>query len=211
MTFSTIYQGLLIICITFRKTAFLLDFIVNLFGNGIRYWIISKNDPVVNELGKLKTTLGIRWDQLLFDLTLMKRFGIDHWSNLTEIPEQYGLMLTVNDRIEIKNGIKIIKKFKAADLTDHDKLFPLFNTSIYRPVKIKNEENILLVAQYETGLIAKYHFQTSKFDPDELEFHISKPFEETNDRLLQQITYNGILINKQMEDTVVRGLRVFEF
>lgn len=140
----------------------------------------------------------------------MKKFGIDHWSNLTEIPEQYGMMLTMNDRIEIKNGSKIIKKFKAAELTESDKLFPLFNTSIYRPRNFELLENSLLIAQFETGLIAKYCFQTAKFDPDELNFHICKPFEEMNDHLLQRITYNGMLIEKKMEDTVVRGLRVFE-
>ena len=187
-----------------------MDFIVNLFGNGIRYWIISKNDPVVNELSKLKTKLGIRWDQLLFDLTLMKKFGIDHWSNLTEIPEQYGMMLTVNDRIEIKNGIKIIKKFKAAELIDKEELFPLFNTSVYSPKHTYESQNALLVAQYETGLIAKYYFHSSRFDPDELVFHVCKPFESTNDKLLQVITYNGTSIKKQSEDTVVRGLRVYE-
>jgi hypothetical protein len=190
--------------------AFLLDYIVNLFGNGIRYWILSLDDPKVKELNSFRVAKAMRWDQLIFDLTILKKHKIDHWSSLAPETEQFGLMLTAQDKIEVKTGSKFLQKFKASELIQNDTLFPLYQTETNTPVDLSSNGPKLLMVQYETGLIGKFSFSASKFYPDQICYHISNPFTQSNDQLLSWLSYDGLKMKKNSEDTVIRGLRIFE-
>ena len=110
-----------------------MNYILNLFGTGIRYWICEIPISVFEEMTRIQIKQKVEWEQLLFDFDFLKHFGYHHWSELSKHPEQTGFLLDPQNRIEIKQGSKFIARFRANELTNHETLFPLYQ-SVYKPL-----------------------------------------------------------------------------
>lgn len=183
-------------------------FVVNLFGDGVRYWMCNPASPTWEPLQTFKEKHALSWDQLLFDLSLLNELGFTHWSELAASPEQIGFVLSQNNHIELKKGAKFLEKFRADELYNERTLFPRFQTTIRQ--NNYSIEKPLFIFQLETGLVAKYTFETQEFRMDELRFGLSKPLPFEEDLLLTDLTYADLVLSKLKEDTVVRGMRIIE-
>jgi hypothetical protein len=183
-------------------------YVVNLFGDGVRYWMCNPASPTWEPLHSFKKKHKLRWDQLLFDLSLLNELGFAHWSELATSPEQTGFVLSQNNRIELKKGGRFLEKFRADELYNNRTLFPRFQTDVLQSEHFI--EKPLFLFQLETGLIAKYTFEATDFRLDELRFGLTKPLANEEDLLLTEISYAGLILLKVKEDTVVRGLRIIE-
>jgi hypothetical protein len=65
-----------------------------------------------------------------------------------------------------------------------------------------------LFVQFETGLFAKYAFETTDFDLSNIQFEIKNPLEEKRYNYLTGISYSGEKLIISLEDSVVRGVKV---
>jgi hypothetical protein len=186
-----------------------LSHIINLFGNGIRYWVCDLDAPEMEPLIALKLQRSLRWDQVLFDLSLLNRHGIDHWSSLSCREEKFGFMLTDQNRLEIKKGSKLVLRFHSVELYDDVLLFPRFRSSILPATETISPH--LMIFQFETGSIGKFRIDSDEFNINDLIFNLEQPLLQENDLLLTGITYQDKKLENERQDTVVRGLRVVEF
>lgn len=78
--------------------------IVNLFGEGIRYWICDIPTDKFQEMEQLKTEQNEEWEQSLYDLSFLKNFGYLHWSELASRGE-FKLFL-LNKKTELNSKEK---------------------------------------------------------------------------------------------------------
>ena len=185
-----------------------MSYIINLFGNGIRYWVCDTDAPILEPLNALRLQRSLRWDQVLFDLSLLNRHGIDHWSSLSQQGEKLGFVLSDQNRIEIKKASKLIQRFHSIELYNDQTLFPRFQTNTL-PFPDRSTDQ-LIILQFETGLLGKYRFTSDQIQMEDLNFMLERPIPQENDLLLTGITHRGNALVSEQEDTVVRGLRVIE-
>lgn len=154
----------------------------------------------------IKEKHNVEWEQLLFDFDFLKHFGYNHWSEMSNLKEQTGFLLTTENRIEIKQKTKFITRFRADALLNQDTLFPLYKTSSESSKFLENNytKRIILI-QFEKGLIGKYILDIDIINIDNLEFHLTK----MNDLvILSTIQYESKLLKNSSQDSLVIGVRV---
>ncbi|MFN5911195.1 MAG: hypothetical protein ACK45H_07680 [Bacteroidota bacterium] len=181
-------------------------YIINLFGEGIRYWICDLEDPLWEPLTHYKMTHQINWNDLLVDLSLLKKFGILHWSELAVEQERSGLLINATNRIEIKKGSRTLERLYADELMHSKTLFPKFRTAL-REFKTDIQRNPIIV-QFETGLVAKFRIDEDGLLIDNLNFCLERPFPGQPETVFTTLEYKGSKLRKEREDTVVRGFQV---
>lgn len=185
-----------------------MSYIINLFGNGIRYWICDLDAPQMQPLIAAKQQRSLRWDQVLFDLSLLNRHGIEHWSSLSASKEKLGFMLTDQNRVEIKKATKLVQRFHPYELYNDRLLFPRFRTTVKPAQDLLSPH--LMIFQFETGSLGKFRIETENLKLDDLVFNLEQPIVQETDLLLTGISYEDQRIINERQDTVVRGLRVVE-
>jgi hypothetical protein len=149
-----------------------LDYILNQFGTGIRYWVCNLENELFQKMNEFRLHNQVEWEQLLFDFDFLQRFGFNHWYELTNKPESIGFLINSYNKMEIKIGSKFITRFKSFELLNQETFFPLFKTTFF-DLKIEQNRNIqsFILIQFETGLIGKYKIHSKDFLMDDLEFH----------------------------------------
>jgi hypothetical protein len=185
-----------------------MSYIINLFGNGIRYWICDLDAPEMQPLITVKQQRSLRWDQVLFDLTLLNCHGIEHWSTLSASKEKLGFMLSDQNRVEIKKASKLVQRFHSDELYNDRLLFPRFRTSLNPAMEMLSPH--LMIFQFETGTLGKFRIETEYLKLDDLVFNLEQPIAQEADLLLTGVNYEDQRITNERQDTVVRGLRVVE-
>ena len=184
-----------------------MNYIINLFGTGIRYWNCEIDIDVFNDMNQRIQKHNVRWEEMLFDLEILNHYGFEHWSKLSLKPANVGFLLDARNRIEIKQESKLITRFKATDLKTELTLFPLYQTVfIKESTEDKAEIKSFKLIQMEKGLIGKYKFQSEKFSIDQLRFTTSSI--EKKHFLLQIQVDDRILVSSQ-EDILVIGGEVY--
>ncbi len=185
------------------------EYIVNLIGQGIRYWICSIQKEDFETMLAIKNAVKKPWNELLFDLDFLAIFDYAHWSELAQYNEKTGLILCPENIIEIRKNGKLIEKLSASALQNKNVILPLY---ICKESKIQPAENThFVILQYERGLVGKYIFSDVKLNLDHLIFEL-KTFEETNiaPPILGGLIYKNQLLESQMDDTLITNLQVFD-
>ena len=184
-----------------------MNYIINLFGTGIRYWNCEIGIDMFNDMNQRIQKHNVKWEDLLFDLEILNHYGFEHWSRLSSKPANVGFLLEARNRIEIKQESKLITRFKANDLKTELTLFPLYQTVfIKESTEDKADIKSFKLIQMEKGLIGKYKFQSENFSIDQLGFTLSSI--ERKQFLLQIQVDSRILVSGQ-EDNVIIGGEVF--
>ena len=99
-----------------------------------------------------------------------------------------------------------MERFYSEELFVQKTLFPRFKTEFQeKEFVFKNQ---LIIAQYETGLIAKYQIDIESILIDDLTFTYQKPLFTNNEKILTTLKYKKNNLKRIKEDTVVRGLIV---
>lgn len=184
------------------------NFIMNLFGTGIRYWICEVPIETYDKMQHIKDKYQVEWENLLFDFDFLKHFGFNHWSELSNYSEEIGFLIIPENRIEIKCASKFVARFKAIDLNSTATLFPLFRTSVMNRIVEKNPASkLFILIHYEKGLIAKYQFIADHFIIEDLDFQLEK---SANHLILKNINYRSVLIPRVKDDSMIISTKVLE-
>lgn len=102
--------------------------IINLFGTVIRCWICEIPMHRYNQLKDVAVFHETTVDNILFDLEILKRLGYKHWKNIFAIEEINGFLIEPKNKVEIKNGTRIISKFTANEILGTESFFKLYTT-----------------------------------------------------------------------------------
>lgn len=180
--------------------------IINLFGTGIRCWICEIPLHRYNQLKEVAAFHNTTLDNILFDLEILQRLGYKHWSTIFPIEEIVGFIIDDRNKVEIKNGTKILSKFISSQILGHEAFFKLYTTKEVE-FKITNrpEHKYLLLGQKEIGSY-KYKVNTDNFEIEKLCFSFCKGI--NNENSVVTISYNNKGLKPIKIDTIVRSVFV---
>jgi hypothetical protein len=187
-----------------------MNYIINLFGTGIRYWNCELDQTVFDDMNRIRMKNQVEWEQVLFDLDFLSHYGFAHWSELSKSPAQpgteaaqRGFLLDPQNRIEIKQGGKLLSRFRANELDTAATLFPLYSTS-YREEEHEATptKTSFQLIQFEKGLIGKFKFEADHFSIDQLHYVLSRI---GNNTFLSHIQLGEQFLESSQEDCVVVG------
>jgi hypothetical protein len=162
--------------------------------------------PLWEPLIEYRLKHSITWYDILMDLTLLQKFGINDLSQLSNKKETVGILLNGQNRIEIKKGARNLKKFRTIELNNLYTLFPKYKTDMKKSMKIPKQH--LIIAQFETGMIGKYKIETPSMLIEELTFILDNPPLLEYSLLFTELVYNGSKLKLLQADTVIRGVRI---
>jgi hypothetical protein len=188
-----------------------MSIILNLFGEGIRYWICDIPIAEYEKMKQSKEQQNCDWEQILFDLSFLKKFGYEHWSSMATRGEFKLFYLSNQNRIELKNKSKLLERIFTHDLGNSRTLIPLYQTKIVDNLtftKIENSVSMILVQQ-ETGLFAKYEINTDKLLFSDLEFHLVQQIARNEVNALSEIYFKGYELKQKKEETLIRSSKVW--
>ncbi len=185
-----------------------MSFIINLFGDCIRYWECTISDEQYIEFEKIKSKHQLSWETMLVNFEFLNHFGYTHWSEFSTKKVKRVFLLTPFNKIEIKEKNKFIIKMNS-DKVLNNSLFELYNTTII-PFKstIQNEGKSFIISQKETGLFGKYQFESADFDIDKLEFKVFSSESVFKTETLNSLTYDSKTLTIKKEDTMIRNFQI---
>jgi len=180
-----------------------VNYIINLFGTGIRYWNCEVAQEVFDDMNRIREKNQVAWEQVLFDLDFLNHYGFGHWSELAKSPANRGFLLDPQNRIEIKKGGKLLTRFRANELDTAATLFPLFSTSFREETHVvRPATTSFQLIQFEKGLIGKFKFEAEHFSIEQLHYVLSRI---GNNTFLSHIQLGEQFLESSQEDCLVVG------
>ena len=184
------------------------NYVINLIGNGIRYWFFSPSPQEYQLMLKYKEMSERSWSELFFDFDFLKQLNRTHWSELGN-EERKGFLLLPGNLIEIRKKNRVLEKFGSIELIRHTAIFPLYQTSNHL-MKFNTLDKFLII-QHEKGLIEKYEIHSDKLDLNQLVFNLVKtPKENLIPFHLSEINYLEKKLESRMDDNLITSLSAFE-
>ncbi len=186
------------------------SYIVNLFGECLRYWICDLKVETYKYIFNHKIEFDKSWEELFFDLDFLNTIGFNHWSELSNYDEFRGFLISKNNRIEVKGKIRKTLKLNAIELLNQNTLFPLYQVSMIDSNFPLNGYKRFILLNYEIGQFAKYSFESDSFNVDKLEFKLITCPMINLDFILAGIDYEGVNLINIDEETLVKKMLVID-
>jgi hypothetical protein len=184
------------------------NYVINLIGNGIRYWLYSPTKEEFGLMMEIKRISDKSWCELFFDFDFLKQLNRNHWSELAN-SERKGFLLLPGNLIEIRKKNRVLEKFGSIELIRYTAIFPLYQTSNHL-MKFNTLDKFLII-QHEKGLIEKYEIHSDKLDLNHLVFNLVKtPKENLIPFHLSEINYLEKKLESRMDDNLITSLSAFE-
>jgi hypothetical protein len=182
-----------------------IPYVINLFGTALQVWELNLDRNIQQEMLQYMDAKGLGWHELLFDLELIRKFKVKHW---TEIAQKMGgseLILNAEARIELRKNGRMAERIQVAELLEPTQLFAKYHVETKLPQMISSE-SIFVVEQLK-GQVAKFTFDSENFQIDQLQFLLTKDDLSTTPRLTS-ININRDALLSIKEDVLLVGQQV---
>jgi|GEM_PF-790269 hypothetical protein len=146
------------------------SFVINLFGTAIQSWELAITPSLKSEIDRLRSAQHFTIQEILFDLDLIRKLGVTHWTELGKRIGGLELLLNNEARIELRKNGRLAERILVKDLLEPMQLFAKYNTTILSKNTLKTDS--LIVIEYLKGQTAKYTFESATFQMDQLEFQL---------------------------------------
>lgn len=182
-----------------------VPYVINLFGTAIQLWELCLSPTLQMEMLQYKDSKGLAWHDLLFDLELIRKFNVKHW---TEIAQKVGvseLILNSEARIELRKNGRIAERIQVAELVEITQLFAKYNVETLSSTT-SNFEEILVLEEFK-GQVAKFTFDSENFQIEQLQFVVKRDEFSTFPRLSELMHLKSALISSK-EDVLLLSQKV---
>lgn len=182
-----------------------VPYVINLFGTAIQLWELCLSPTLQMEMLQYKDSKGLAWHDLLFDLELIRKFKVKHW---TEIAQKVGvseLILNSEARIELRKNGRIAERIQVAELVETTQLFAKYNVETLSSTT-SNFEEIFVLEEFK-GQVAKFTFDSENFQIEQLQFVVKKDELSTFPRLSELMHLKSALISSK-EDVLLLSQKV---
>ena len=182
-----------------------VPYVINLFGTAIQLWELCLSPTLQQEMLQYKDSKGLAWHDLLFDLELIRKFNVKHW---TEIAQKVGvseLILNPEARIELRKNGRIAERIQVAELVETTQLFAKYNVETLSSTT-SNFEEIFVLEEFK-GQVAKFTFDSENFQIEQLQFVVKKDELSTFPRLSELMHLKSALISSK-EDVLLLSQKV---
>jgi hypothetical protein len=183
------------------------SFVINLFGTAIQSWELAITPSLKSELDRLRSAQHFTIQEILFDLDLIRRLGVTHWTELGKRIGGLELLLNNEARIELRKNGRLAERILVKDLLEPMQLFAKYNTTILSKNTLKPDS--LIVLERLKGQTAKYTFETMHFQMDQLEFGLAND-SFTSDIRLSTISFRQKLLRSIREEVLIMGQEVIK-
>ncbi len=182
-----------------------VPYVINLFGSAIQLWELCLSPTLQMEMLQYKDSKGLAWHDLLFDLELIRKFNVKHW---TEIAQKVGvseLILNSEARIELRKNGRIAERIQVAELVETTQLFAKYNVETLSSTT-SNFEEIFVLEEFK-GQVAKFTFDSENFQIEQLQFVVKRDELSTFPRLSELMHLKSALISSK-EDVLLLSQKV---
>lgn len=184
-----------------------IPYVINLFGSAMQLWELCLSPTLQMEMLQYKDSNGLAWHDLLFDLELIRKFKVKHW---TEIAQKVGgseLILNSEARIELRKNGRIAERIQVAELVETTQLFAKYNVETILSNPAAKAE--IIVIEEIKGQVAKFTFDSENFQIEQLQF-VLKRDELSSYPRLANIKINQAALHSSKEDVLLVGQRVIK-
>ena len=178
------------------------SFVINLFGTAIQSWELAITPSLKSEIDRLRSAQHFTIQEILFDLDLIRKLGVTHWTELGKRIGGLELLLNNEARIELRKNGRLAERILVKDLLEPMQLFAKYNSTILSKNTLKTDS--LIVIEYLKGQTAKYTFETMHFQMDQLEFGLAND-SFTSDIRLSTISFRQKLLRSIREEVLIMG------
>jgi hypothetical protein len=182
-----------------------VPYVINLFGSAIQLWELRLSPTLQMEMLQFKDAKGLAWHELLFDLELVRRFKVKHW---TEIAQKVGgseLILNSEAKIELRKNGRMAERIQVTELVEPTQLFAKYNVETM-PSRTSTSKQILVLEEFK-GQVAKFTFDSENFQMEQLQFVLQRDDLSFFPRLSQLIYLKRALISSK-EDVLLLSQKV---
>ena len=91
-------------------------YIINMFGTGVRYWVCEIPMDRFDEMESFKQKNHCSWEEIFFDLHLLKKWGYTELDELHVVLNERGWLLGGDNYMELRTNGKRKGKYGPGDL-----------------------------------------------------------------------------------------------
>lgn len=184
-----------------------IPYVINLFGTALQVWELSLDPSVQKEMLEYLNVRELSWHELLFDLELIRKFKVKHWTDIAQKMGGSELILNAEARIELRKNGRMAERIQVAELIEPTQLFAKYHVETI-PTKTQTSQSILIIEQIK-GQVAKFTFDAENFQIDQLRFLLTKDDLSTTPRLAS-IKINQVALLSIKEDVLLVGQQVVD-
>ncbi len=184
-----------------------VPYVINLFGSAMQLWELCLSPTLQMEMLQYKDSNGLAWHDLLFDLELIRKFKVKHW---TEIAQKVGgseLILNSEARIELRKNGRIAERIQVAELVETTQLFAKYNVETILSKPAAKAE--IIVIEEIKGQVAKFTFDSENFQIAQLQFLLRRDELSSYPRLAQLMYQESALVSSK-EDVLLLSQKVVQ-
>ncbi len=181
------------------------SYVINLFGTAIQSWELIITPDLRTAIDNLQAAQHYTIQEILFDLDLIRKLGVKHWTELGRKVGGLELLLNQEARIELRKNGRLAERILVNDLLEPMQLFAKYNTAILSKNTLKTDS--LIVIEYLKGQTAKYTFESATFQMDQLDFGLAND-SFTSDIRLSTISFRQKLLRSTREEVLLMGQEV---
>ena len=148
------------------------SYVINLFGTAIQSWELIITPDLRTTIDNLQAAQHYTIQEILFDLDLIRKLGVKHWTELGRKVGGLELLLNQEARIELRKNGRLAERILIKDLLETMQLFAKYRTMIISDNMLQTDA--LIVLEKLKGQTAKYTFETMLFQMDQLDFQLKK-------------------------------------
>lgn len=157
------------------------SYVINLFGTAVQVWELNLSPTLRNKLVALLEEKQHSIQDILFDLDIIRKLDVKHWTELGRKVDVLELLLNDEARIELRKNGRLAERILVKDLLEPMQLFAKYQT-INSPLQMP-QNGSLVVLEHLKGQTAKFTFTTQHFQIDQLEFQLKNDVFSAKPRL----------------------------
>lgn len=181
------------------------SYVINLFGTAIQTWELEITPSLSSAIENLHSAHNHNIQEILFDLDLIRKLGVKHWTDLGNKVGGLELLLNHEARIELRKNGRLAERILIKDLLEPVQLFAKYNSAILSKNALKPDS--LIVLEHLKGQTAKYTFESASFQMDQLEFQLKDDAFSTCLRL-SGISFLQTTLRSTREEVLLMGQEV---
>ena len=182
-----------------------IPYVINLFGSALQAWRLCPDPSLQIEVLQYMDAKKLGWHELLFDLELIRKFKVKHWTDMAQKVGTSELILNGEARIELRKNGRLAERIQVSELIETTQLFAKYHVET-KVAKTPSSESILVIEQLK-GQVAKFTFDSENFQIDQLHFLLTSDDLSTTPRL-SSIKWKEELLHSIKEDVLLVGQHV---
>lgn len=181
------------------------SYVLNLFGTCLQIWELHLTDELKDRIQAYISQKNSSWYEVLFDLSLLQQFDLNHWSHVANKVGSAQMLLNSDSRIELRKNGRIAERINIQELLNPQGFFGQYDTHELSPIEF-NKDKIYVIEQLK-GQVAKYTFELERFQMDKLQFSLRSD-DISKETRLGELTYNSNVLKNKYEDLLLMGQEV---